>query len=282
MEPGFIKKPGSGREQEDMASFDIIDASGRSYRLVWQERHYLAQLAAVPMLVKLVTYMAIIALSWEKNFARQALLFLPSYLADGWMLAHFTRLVLLDQRWPFRPSGNAGIDMNVLQDRTRGILGGMVTHTLIKFLMAGAIGVVVATGFAIETAHQPPSLLTAALMMGFLAATLWSFRLMWLYIPVSVGYPVRRFLRDVHGYMASLYMIGVWLVCFLPVFLLVRFLISAIIAPYGGTIETLPLPTNVIVGFLIVLMDTVNELLATAGIAFGMRAMLSARDRGQA
>ena len=94
-----------------MASFDIIDAAGRGYSKVWEEKTYLYQLAVIPVVIKFVCYLTIQALDWEENFIRQALVMLPSYFADGWMLSHFVRLIFLDQRWPFKPSGDPEKDM---------------------------------------------------------------------------------------------------------------------------------------------------------------------------
>lgn len=272
-----------------MASFDMIDAAGRSYRLVWQERHYLAQLAAVPILIKLLTYIIITRMGWEEHFLRQAIVFLPSYLADGWMLAHFVRLILLDQRWPFRPSGRPEADRAALRDRADGVLAGTVAHALIKFLLAGGIGLIVMAGLAAPApgtgagtgAGTGTSLAGAMALLAVTGAGLWAFRLIWLYIPVTVGYAVRRILRDMGGYVTSFRLLGLWLVCCLPMFMLVRFVSALIVAPYGPGAGAMPLVTSMILGFLYVMLSTVNVFLTTAGMTFAMRAMTEKARRGR-
>ena len=122
-----------------MAAFDVIEAGGKGYSFAWAERRYLLRLALVPLLIKLVCHTVVLTFEWQTDFMRQALVMLPSYFADGWLMAHLVRLVFLEQRWPFRPTGNKEQDLTVLEDRARGVLSGVLVFALIKFLLAGVV-----------------------------------------------------------------------------------------------------------------------------------------------
>lgn len=265
-----------------MASFDVIDAAGKGYALAWQERKYLLRLAAGPLLIKLTCYTTVVALGWELDFLRQALVMLPSYFADGWMLAHLVRLVFLNQRWPFRPSGDRDNDIAQLQDRAQGIMAGMVSFVLIKFLLAGFTHLAYRASVfdpASGGAAPEPSLFMALAGIVAIFALLWAFRLIWLYIPAAVGYPLRRFLKEISGYMTSIYMAGVWFICFVPAAVLFTLLVSVFLAPLGvggGDSTVMPAGIEFVLAALRVALDTAVAILATASLCHGIRAMIAA------
>ena len=107
-----------------MAYFSVMEATNFGYRLTWQERRYLVYLAAIPFLIKFICHMTVVMLDWRSQFMRQAIVMLPSFFAYGWMLAHVTRLIFLDQRWPFRRSGDDEKDRLIMADKTQGIMAG--------------------------------------------------------------------------------------------------------------------------------------------------------------
>ncbi len=255
-----------------MSSFDITIAAGAGYKLVWAERSYLIKLAAAPFLIKLVCFMVVLLLGWETNFIRQALVMLPSYFADGWLFSHLVRLVFLDQRWPFRPTGNTGKDMQILQDRALGIMRGMLSFVVIRFLMAGVTAVLY--GYSqvahIEDAQDGGvSLLMFVIALASLISFFWAFRLLWLYIPAAVNYPLRWFMRDLGGYFTSWHLIGLWLFCFVPPFFTFGLVFSVLSAAAGDPEGA----TGIIfvANLLRVLLDTLVGVLSTACIAYGIK-----------
>ncbi len=261
-----------------MASFDIIKAAADGYGRVYRERRYLMQLAAAPLLIKFLCFMIIIALGWDNQFLRQALIMLPAYFADGWMTAHFTRLIFLDQRWPFRPSGNPDTDREVLRDKARGITAGALVFALSRFLVAGMAQVSYQASIAMQGAAEEGVNGAAALgALVLVGAALWGFRFLWFYIPASLGYSLRRFYADMGGFMTSFPLIGCWLLCFLPVFTFFSFLALVTMAPYGIQPEAVPGVVNFALVLLRVLMDTVITLVASAGIAEGLRVLMAGR-----
>lgn len=259
--------------------FDIIKSAGAGYGLIWEERRYLAKLALVPCIVKFCCYALISLLGWEENLLRQALVLLPSYFADGWLFCHLTRLLFLEHRWPFRPTGHIEKDMRVIADRAAGIVGGTLTFVVIKFLLAGAGALAYAVGLAGLAIQEQPEqggngglfLLTLFLLGLFL----WAFRLLWLYIPAAVNYPLRRFLKELGGYGASFSLIGTWLFCFLPPFFVFGKLLSFLddAAQQGQP----ALEIHFLALVLHVLLDTGIGLLATAGLGYGFKNYVMSR-----
>ncbi len=263
-----------------MASFDIITAAGLAYRLTWTERHYLLRLAAVPMVVKLVCHGTMQVLGFETMFVRQALLMLPSYLFDGWLLAHVIRLVFYGQRWPFRPGG--ANDMAVFRDRAQGIMTGAVSYALTRFLMTGLFAAVYASastaglhdaaGPASPPEGRPGAMIAVMLLM---AGMIWSFRLFWFYIPAAANIPFFWFMKRLRGLGSSFYMLGAWLVCFLPVLFLFIAATSLLAQPFAGQngLE-IPLVLNAVFSLLWVATDTVIEILTTFALAIGLKTIL--------
>lgn len=246
-----------------MASFDIIDASGRAYRLIWAERAYLARLAFVPLVIKIVCFGIVLAAGWQDRFLLQALVMLPSYFADGWMVSHLVRLIYLGQRWPFRPSGDAARDAEMLQTRASALYAGTLAFVVTKYLITGYTAFIYGLSLQFREHQDNPDPGIATALLIIMIVTIWAFRFIWLYIPVALEYPLKRFIGALRGYRLSFQMMGVWLVCFVPVFALFQIL--------GGAF---PAATSIAV-VLAVLMDTVSSLLATAGIAFGLYELIT-------
>ncbi|MCB9990520.1 MAG: hypothetical protein H6867_03950 [Rhodospirillales bacterium] len=262
-----------------MASFDIAEAAGTGYRQAWAERRYLIRLAMVPFLIKLVCFTAAVQLGWEHNLLRLSIIMMPSYLADGWMLAHLVRLVLLDQRWPFRPTGDTGRDMHVLQDRALGVMRGMVMFAASRFLLGGvtaALSMLSQQGM-LEYESQEVSGGTFVATMAMLVFMFWGFRLLWLYIPAAVNYRVIPLLRSIRGFGTSLHLIGAWLLCFVPLFIVLGMVMSVLGA--SVTEGQASAGTLFIAYTLKLLWDTVIGIVATIAIADGFRQMFSGGSR---
>lgn len=261
-----------------MKPLDVVNSVDYGYRLAWAERGYLVRLAAVPFLVKLLCLMILQQLGWSHDYVRTAIVMLPSYFTEGWMLAHISRLVFLGQRWPFRPTGQITQDLNVLEDRAYGIMGGTVCYVLIQFLMCGFLSVLVGAQEAAKAqmaTGQPPGDVTTFSMLGamlLLVGTLWCFRLMFLYIPLSVGLGSRMIVRAPQSFMLSLKIMAIWLVCFVPPVLIAVYLTAAL-AP--DTMDAANFPLRLVLVLLQVVADTLVAIIGTAAIASGLKEMIT-------
>lgn len=264
-----------------MASFDVIEASGKAYTLTFSEKRYLARMAFWPVMIKIVTYVGVMALGWQDHYLRQAIIMLPAFLAEGWLLAHFVRLIFLGQRWPFKPTGEAERDRIVLQDRARGIMSGALFYALAHFLLIGLFAAVQKDGAllasytldsAAESNEKP--FLSFFVAMGFFIAAIWAFRFLWLYIPASINYPVRRFMIHVAGLGSSLYLIGAWMICFIPFMFLFSMFSALFLLDYYERPDEIPMLLDFVLSVLNIIVGTVVSLISTAGIAFGIQSVM--------
>lgn len=266
-----------------MAAYDVTDSAIKGYALVWQERRYLFKLAIFPLLIKFTCAMTVIINGLEFDFAKQALLMLPSYIADGWVMSHLVRLIYLDQRWPFRPSGHAQNDMAALRDRAGGIMGGTICFTLIEFLKTGYVGIffniMVPPGTtpgpmppAVPPTDSPTSLVAAVLALGLMILTIWAVRYLWLYIPVAAGFSGRDYLKRVGGLVGSIRLLGAWMICAIPLLFSFILVISMLLAPFQ-TPQGLPPALDFLMNGLRVVVSMVAGLITTAGMASVIRSM---------
>ncbi len=257
-----------------MVKFDILNATTKAYQVLWAERHYILRLAAFPFVLKLFCYA--IALKYAPDpadYLRFTLIMLPALLAEGWMLSHFVRLLMFGQRWPFRPTGNFDADIAVLTVRARGVLSGLIVFVLINMVLGLFMAIVgnyimpyVPTDGAAQDVQIPPQIAFASFVM--LGVMFWGFRLVWLYIPYAVGMDWRTYLMPLRGLSSSVQMIGLWLLCFIPVFLSLRLI--------GGALGTVAQQmageqfASFVFLIVVVLADTLKGLVVTAGMTYAL------------
>lgn len=252
-------------------SFDLVTCVGKAYQFVWAERAYLLRLAAIPFLAKLVFFaVAYSAFSGEGNLWRMTLIMVPAWIIEGWMLAHFVRLILLNQRWPFRPTGEREVDLPVLQTRYRGVMGGAVAFALIQLLIGGWFATLlmfVPVDFNAppsQTELTPQAAVMACVLFGL---ALYAFRFLWLYVPAAVGADLRASAtRLTQGLMISLRLLGVWLLCAVPVMVVMQLFLALALGlagpdGAGGVAGAVSIVAKVV-------LDLVKNLLCAATVAF--------------
>ncbi len=271
-----------------MASYDVTDSAMKGYTLVWNERAYLFRLAIFPLFIKFVCATTVIVNGFEFDFIKHALLMLPSYFADGWVMSHLVRLIYLDQRWPFRPTGNAQTDMTVLRDRAGGIMAGTVFFALIEFLKTGLMGFMfVAATPPGKTPAQLPEAVAATPMapsspytvlvgLALIVLTIWMVRYLWLYIPAAAGFSGREFLRRVGGLMGSIRLLGVWMICTVPILFGFIMVASMFLGPFQTPQGLPPAAEFIMNGFRVVIV-MLTTLITTAGMSYVIRGMFDSK-----
>jgi len=265
-----------------MASFDIIEAAGKGYFLIWRERRYLIRLALVPVLLKFTCYMTVLGLGWQANMIRYSLVMLPRYFAEGWLFAHIIRLIFFQQRWPFRPSGNAVEDMRALEDRARGVTAGTLCYVVIKFISGGLLALgtlgVPAEGpakDAVPLSAAEPGLLAFVVSVLLVFAAIWALRLMWLYIPAAINYSLIACLRKLNGFTSSLYLLGTWMICYIPLFFTTLLIMDVFMQGWQGQEDSFgALLSGYIANLFYIVVDTLIGMISTAGIAYGLGVVL--------
>ncbi len=263
----------------DMVKLDILTIAIDAYKKSWASRRYLLRLAAVPLALKLFCFtIASQYVSGNGNYMGFMLIMVPALVAEGWMLAHYTRFLILGQTWPFRATGNMDADMAVLADRARGILGGMIVFVLINMavgflneLVVRTMGPYMPESPDTQMVEVPPHIaLLSVILVGFI---FWGFRLLWLYIPYALNMTIKPYLAGIKGLSTSLHMLGLWLLCFVPFIILLKILSALIVAPFSHLLGA------DIGGFFSIIFsvvtDTFKSIVTTAGMAFALRAIFA-------
>lgn len=254
-----------------MAQIDIIDAAKNAYKMLWDERSYVLRLITVPLAIKFICFGAVAGFGEGGSYLRSILIMLPALLAEGWALSHLVRLPAMGHRWPFRPTGDLDADLGALNRRSRGVMSGMIIYVLINM----AMGLLFTAAFGYFTpflkegaeAEIPPQ--AALLSIAMLAFLFWGFRLAWVFVAYALGMTdLPRYLHMLRGAMTSIHLMGVWLLCFLPVYVLLG-IFGGIVAPVFEA--AIGQGAGAAAGILFgVLADTLKAVLTTMGVTFAL------------
>lgn len=256
----------------NMSSFSVIDTASLAYQTVWRERHYLFRLMVFPLLIKLACFIFALSAGFQENILRLTLCLIPAYLAEGWMIAHFVRLIGFNQRWPFRPSGDMDQDRPQIIMRARGVLGGAVAYTLINMAI-GAFIAVMMTVIPFDAAPDDVKPQSALLGLCLLAFSVWAFRFVWVHILVALDIPPQRMLMMLASRGITLRLMGVWGLCYVPVMAGMLMLISLLFSPFVGT-ESMASAGQFGVIVVRVAFDTLKALFCTAGLTLAFQYFL--------
>jgi len=259
-----------------MQRIDIIKSSGLAYQATMRERAYLLKLVAIPLLVKLIFYFFAIQYTADDNILSRATILLPAYILEGWMLSHWARTLLTDHRWPFVPTGNQSQDLVTIKRRASGVMGGTVSFALINILMAGfyaAIFMIMPMDLSREMTPENTDPTLGLIGLLILALMFFLFRFVWLYIPLALNMPFQRYVRETSNFKFTFGIFGVWLVCFVPAIFLMQFIYGALYSIEGTT--ELAQPYEMLYLVTRVVLDTVKNIIVTAGIAFAIKDYLA-------
>lgn len=278
-------------------NFEIMDAAGYGYYRVWKERRYLAKIAAIPFFIKFASTIAILALNLDDNQLRQGLIMLPSMFAQGWVLAQFLRTLLMNEYWPMQlPLIPDETIINKLLNRARGIISSVLIYVLLgmlAYVMRYGLYEIMPSDEELDAARESVKaaeeagqasgasggnfLMTIATLVPTLmaiAAVIWLFRFMWLYIPFAVLYPVRDYLKNLAGFMSSVKLLLLFFSCMAPITFLAVFCARIVFSLTDGMGES----GDAIANFITIFIGSVSEicvaLVTTAAFAWAMRSFL--------
>lgn len=265
-------------------NFDLIDASGYGYHRVWMERQYLLRLAFIPLIMKFACAVLAYSLGYTDDLLRRGLIILPAVFAQGWVMAQFLRTLLMEERWPTQlPERGDDAALARVLLRARGIISSTLVFVLINLastvlawgafeLDRAAQGVIDQQGeAAMDTENAGASSLLFIPAVAAIFASIWSIRLLWVYIPYAVLMPIGVYLKRLGGFMASIRLAGLYLICMVPLNVLAMMIVQGLLSASGATLNDVPAYVSFISIFLGVITDFIVGLLATAAIAYAMR-----------
>ncbi len=253
---------------------DITVMAGHAYRTVWAERHYLMKLALVPFLVKLICFAVVVVYVTREHVWLTGIVMLPALFLEGWMLSHWARTIMTGtHRWPFRPSGNEKQDIVELTSRSRGIITGALAFVVVNYLYYGYQAIMLnALPAELDPSNPDPRVTIVALVIAITGFLL--FRYLWLYIPLAINAPLDKVLKLVEPLKLSLRLIGLWLVCAVPAFLVFQIIGSGFATIGGDGTAGLSAGDQVAFVFIQVVASLVKNILATAGFAYAFMKLL--------
>jgi hypothetical protein len=271
----------------------MMDSAGYGFYRVWVERAYLLKLATIPLLIKFACMITVMVLGVDNNILRQGLILFPGVLAEGWVLAQFLRTLLKGERWPtILP---AEIDDTLLDRillRARGIVAATLAYGLIALglylvrylsygLMFGDFNASqedVATLLRPPEAGEDPKLNVNPLMLFPLivasVALFWAFRLLWVYIPLSVLMPVEDYLKKVGGMMSSVKMVVLYFCTMTPIMFVMIIISNIVFGIFDTNADNSESIARFIMVFFAVIADTLVGLVSTAAFVWAMKDFL--------
>ena len=236
-----------------MANFDFIEASAKGYEFSWHERSHLLRAAISLIFVKLFCTIAVYFFNIPAQSLLSGLVHIPAYVLEAlYMISVIRFVVFREALFDFRAMVQHVINMkSEIKDisdplsqsngdpdaRIQMFKAGVALYLLIKIAQTVMTGALLEYGKTIDSqaASQASSsnMLSVFFLMIITAGVLWAFRLIWLYIPVTLGYSIKGFLECAKGMMSSLSMFATWFMCYLPLVVLFAgvFMVVDIILP---------------------------------------------------
>lgn len=237
----------------------------------------------IPLIIKLASFVLIAALGMEEQYLRQGLILLPSFFAEGWLIAQIVRLAILKESWPAVLSGDRRKDMKILHVRFRAIMAGTIIYVLTKLVISLISGLAMQANesFVNQEVVEPTNFgfLTALLVVAF---TIWAFRFLWLYIPAALDFPMRDFVYRIRAFKVSILMIATWLLCFIPL-ALIFLMISELLTSFFPLTDAGEIPDAfkyIMIGFQAIL-EMLIAIVSSVAMAFGLMSFYDHKGIGR-
>lgn len=257
-----------------MASFDFIDSSMKGYQTTWEQREPIARLCVSPLLIKLGCAALVLFLGLQDNFLRQGLILLPAHFAEGFMISYVICMIA-----NARPITG---EVESARPYRRQLMAGTLVYVLIKlgvsFFAASILTGAMAGQEQAANATEPPEVsghaLFAALFM--LVFMIWIFRFLWLYIPAALGVPMLTYARRVQAFSSSFPMIGCWLICFVPLGVVMLIATQIILSTFPSG-EEMSQGLSLALTAVQSLIELVVVIVSSIAMTYGVRQILEGK-----
>ena len=261
-----------------MAAFDFIEASSKGYKFLWEERRAIARIAFPAAIIKFISYILITGFDMDQNFLRHGLILLPSFFAEGWLVAYVIRRALYGESLPFQPHREKKWN----PPPARFIHAGMAVYVLIWLALSFVNGMVMRAvsvegveGAASDVQDIPePGFGVYLFGIALLSLSMWLFRLLWLYVPVVMGYSIPAFIRRIKGYATSLYMVGTWLICYVPFILILMMFSDMALVAFPSESESVSKAYEFTMAAAKIIVSLATLVAASVAIAYGVQSMM--------
>ncbi len=254
--------------------FNFFAAANDGYKTLWLNRTAIAKLAFLPLMVKFGCLAAIIFLGMEGQILRHGLIMIPSYFAEGFLIAYIIRVL--------HSSGDLQADVREAHAYFEDIKAAMIAFILVQLALAFIVGYTMSQmpempiGEAQNTMPTNPSMTSQSFLAvtSMLVFIIWAFRFAWLHIPLAMGIPLNQFIQRISSFSSSFPMLGCWLICFIPVVcvMVIASRFALVIFPQvEGAHNTL---SDLILFMLQGGFETVINILSAIAISYGFKALM--------
>ncbi len=253
-----------------MKGFEVVQSAQRAYIFVWENRRLCVRYGVFPFVATLACYAALIVSGMADNMLRQGLFLLPAYFVEGAVVALLVRMAI-DMQHKQR-------NFPDVFEQKRLLMAATVIYVLAQMAFAVVAHFGMQFSRQLETQATQSSAPLALLSMAVFGLFLWAVRLVWLYVPVVLGYGVARYLRIFRSFSCSFYMIGVALLVSVPVYLamwIVIQMLGAVLGLSGGALSVAPL---IVFGAIQVLANLVSGILSGVAMAYAMYPFLAGKS----
>jgi len=262
-----------------MKDFQIINSTSRAYQFVWNNRVICARYGVFPFVAQLLCYAALVMMGMEDNILRQGLFMLPAYFAEGAVICLLVKFALdsLPNQGALFTTEHPLKDTQSEDHKTR-LTAGTIMFVLVQ--IAFVVGISLWLRFMIANgmfSEQPaePNASTAFISMAIFMIALWSIRLAWLYVPIIMGFGMKRYLRVVSKFTSSFYMIGIALLCSIPVMFGTWIVMQFVIAAMGVTPDNLTMTANLTLSVFQIFAGLLTTLLTSIAMAYALYPLMS-------
>ena len=260
-----------------MASFDFVECTAKSYRFIWEKRVDVLRLSLMALAVKILIFVALVVFGLQQDILRQGLFSLPAYLLEGWVIAQLMVMALYGQE----PERGQAFKLPPPEDIERNVKASMIVYVLTKLMLSFVVGSTFNAQEGLPDTQPPdPSLQIFFMAMMMLVFMIWSFRFLWLYVPFILGCHPIDFLRRFQAFSSSFYMIGVWILCFVPLIIVmvaVSELMSMILGGLGLDQDTIAFKSGL--ALIQAVIDYAMSLISSIGIAFGIYSVFKGENK---
>ncbi len=208
-------------------SFNIFRAVRDAYLFVGREWRYLLRLAGFPVAAGIATLLVAQLAMPGGSILADALWNIPANAVMGWYLFLQTRLLVFGERLDRLPPGGAQ-----RASRRRALVASVCVWVLFN------MGLAALAQYFEWTAERytPGTPMTAAGIAGLLLVgfSVWAVRLGVAHILAAAGYSIKAFLIEVNGVMFSVRLIGMAMLCVLPLLFPLQIVMAAVLSGKSG------------------------------------------------
>ncbi len=261
-----------------VASFDFVESTSKAYRFIWNKRMDVLRFSVMVLVLKILSFVALVVFDMEKEALRQGLLLLPTYFLEGWVIANLALMALYDHETQSKVRSSI---LPLAEDMARNVKASMIVYVLIKLMLSFVVGSTFEGQQAMPDAPAPePTLQMFALAVMMILVLIWAFRFLWIYIPIMMGRSVTEYLVRFRAFSASFPLLGVWVLCFVPV-VLFMIVISEFWGMFTGALgfDTKSIVFETGMAIIQAFIDYALALVSSIAIAYGMYSVLNHENK---